>query len=191
MAIADFNRDGKVDVAVANYGHNTGDPMTSTPGSVTIALGDGTGGFSNPPLQIAIGQSNLADPDFIYAADFNNDGNPDVVINDQDDGSVVTLLGKGDGTFQSQVTWSSLPLPAALAVGDVNGGGLVDIVTANISGSPSPFVGVLLNEAQLSSTCQTSSLALGPHAITATYPGDTYFASGTSSVAVTVDGGCH
>ena len=61
------------------------------------------------------------------------------------------LLGNGDGTFQTAVTYVSGGYGAAsVAVADVNGDGKLDVVVANCSGSSSDCsgsagnVGVLL-----------------------------------------------
>ena len=52
------------------------------------------------------------------------------------------LLGNGDGTFQTQVTYAVGSGPIALVAGDFNGDGRTDLATAN---SGSNDVSVLLN----------------------------------------------
>ena len=66
LVAADFNQDGKTDLAVGNSGDNT-DLPTQT---LTLLLGDGKGGFApaGPPTQL--GNS----PNDMVAADFNGDG---------------------------------------------------------------------------------------------------------------------
>jgi len=63
--VADFNRDGNPDLAVANQGD----------GDVTVLLGNGDGTFATP-LSYAIGT--YGNPSGVVSADFNGDGIPDL-----------------------------------------------------------------------------------------------------------------
>src|SRR6516162_2132438 len=65
IAVADFNGDGRLDLATANYGDNT----------VTVLLGDGTGHFA-PGGTFATGSG----PVQVLSVDFNRDGKPDLAI---------------------------------------------------------------------------------------------------------------
>ncbi len=129
VAVGDFNGDGIPDLAVAN------DTSPGIPGSVTILLGNGDGTFTLQAESPVTGDS----PVFIVAGDFNGDGILDLAvansytdIADNEPGTVTVLLGNGDGTFAptavSPVTGS---LPYSLAVGDFNGDGIADLVTAD------------------------------------------------------------
>src|ERR1019366_2323977 len=77
------------------------------------------------------GNSSLA------VADVNGDGYPDLIVahascHDCSSGEVSVLLGKGDGTFQAPVSYSSGGYGAdSVAVADVNGDGHLDIVVVN------------------------------------------------------------
>ena len=79
IVAGDFNNDGKLDLAIANYGDNT----------VTLLLGNGDGTFtpaSGSPY--GVGKA----PTGIAAADFNHDGKLDLAVTNSTDGTVSILL---------------------------------------------------------------------------------------------------
>lgn len=130
VAVADFNGDGKLDVANTNFNVNTL--------SVRNGNGDGTFGnvttisFSGPPGAVSVG-------------DFNDDGKPDLAVLLITTSQVAILLGNGDGSFQPVGTHitSSGNNPAYMGVGDVNNDKKTDLVVtnANIPGSASVLLG--------------------------------------------------
>lgn len=79
--------------------------------------------------------------DSIVIADVNHDGKPDLVLADRME--VGIMLGNGDGTFQHETVYDSGGNWAAVAVGDLNGDGKLDIAVAN-SDPSSDLLGVLL-----------------------------------------------
>jgi uncharacterized protein (TIGR03437 family) len=112
VAVADFNGDGFPDIAIAD----------STTNTVTILLGNGTGGFTadaspaNPtvPLTFPVGTTPVA----IVAADFNNDSKIDLAVANSGSNNVTVLLGDGTGNFSASQT-NSYPAgtnPVAIAV---------------------------------------------------------------------------
>src|SRR5215471_16877905 len=70
FASGDFNKDGKLDLAVG---------QSVTGGSLTIMLGDGAGGFSQTDITNV-----MRTPAGIVVADLNGDGNADLIIGNQD-----------------------------------------------------------------------------------------------------------
>lgn len=123
--VADFNGDGKLDVA---YFTQTGTFGFS--GFLTIDLGNGDGTFQAPyqPLQQP---NSVTGP--LTIGDFNGDGKLDLVAGNQ------LFYGNGDGTLTAVGTTSN-SLDAVLA-GDFNGDGRLDLIS--VSGS-TPDIRILL-----------------------------------------------
>ncbi|MGA8763291.1 MAG: FG-GAP-like repeat-containing protein [Candidatus Sulfotelmatobacter sp.] len=130
LVVADFNHDGKLDVALVN---NCMDSACSVGGSVSIYLGNGNGTFT------LLNTINLpsGNPSSIVAGDFNNDGATDLAvgfITPFGQPSIVnTLLGNGDGSFQSPIVTEGPEDDGitAVSLGDFNKDGILDLVLAN------------------------------------------------------------
>jgi hypothetical protein len=99
------------------------------PGTVQVLLGHGDGTFG-PPVSYAAGPSAAA----VAVGDFNGDGKDDLVVSNRSStlhGTVTVLLGNGDGTFRPGVAFEvGVPLPGRVAVGDLRGNGILDLVVA-------------------------------------------------------------
>jgi len=66
----------------------------------------------------------------VLLADLDRDGTPDLVAIGAG-GEVVTLLGRGDGTFEASVSAGTTSSPDALTLGDFNGDGYPDVVVTS------------------------------------------------------------
>jgi len=125
---ADFNGDGKPDVVTTDLDSN----------AVTILLGDGKAGFTEPPgSPFPAGFA----PWSVAIGDINGDGKLDLAIlpyapdvPDAKDVGVTVLLGDGKGGFTkmrgSPFSLAGCEGPDHVAIGDVNGDGLADIVAS-------------------------------------------------------------
>jgi hypothetical protein len=131
IAVADFNHDGVLDEATSNAGGSGLGSGTT----VSVLLGQG-GGALGSPVEYDVGET----PVGIATADFNQDGNADLVVANQDDDTVSLLLGNGDGTFQEQITAATANAPNAIVVTDANGDGNPDVAVAT-SGTVSVLLG--------------------------------------------------
>ena len=98
VAVADFNGDGKLDLAIAD-----------TNKIVTVLLGDGAGGFADAP-DSPFGVGSL--PKWVAAGDFNGDGKPDLAIVNRDDNNVTLLLNTYSGSVTPTPTHSKPVAPA-------------------------------------------------------------------------------
>ena len=75
------------------------------------------------------------------AGDFTGDGRTDLAVANSGDNDVSVLLGNGDGTFQTQVTYAVGTDPDAIVAGDFTGDGRTDLAVANTFGSAGDDLG--------------------------------------------------
>jgi Bacterial Ig-like domain (group 3)/FG-GAP-like repeat len=116
--VGDFNGDGKLDIAIP-------DALLK---KIHISLGVGDGTFISAPA-VSVPDS----PTILYAGDFNNDGNADIVVLNSAPpaiGSITVLLGMGNGSFTALT-----PFPAGatrtVGIGDFNQDGNLDLTYGN------------------------------------------------------------
>jgi len=135
VVTADFNHDGRLDLATAN-GNDT----------VSVLLGDGVGGFGVARQSADLGQKIHS----LAAADFNNDGKGDLAwVNDYDDFGFTNLsvaLGNGDGTFRAPTFPRTEWGPWTLATGDFNGDGKIDLAVSESDYSSFGYFEALLGD---------------------------------------------
>jgi hypothetical protein len=120
VTTADFNKDGKPDLALAE--NDTDD--------VSVMLGAGGGAFQTG-LKVSLDGPDGARG--IVAGDLNNDGNPDLAVANYNSSDVSVLLGKGDGSFQNAITVSLHGGHGAsgIVAGDFNHDGKLDLAVTN------------------------------------------------------------
>lgn len=117
MAVADFTGDGKPDVATDSWGHD----------EILMISGDGAGNLILPGKTFHTGKRPYQR---LRSADFNKDGNPDVVTTDLDGNAATILLGDGKGGFR-EAPGSPFPagvFPWGVAIDDMNKDGNPDLI---------------------------------------------------------------
>lgn len=150
-ASADFNGDGRPDLAITNQSSNSVSVLFNT-----AAAGATAASFGSPQTYTTGGQT----PYSIVATDVNGDGRPDLLISNFSTSDVAVLLnmtvaGATTPSFAAAVRFPSGGVDPrsldALAVGtaDVNGDGRPDLLVVNYNSST---IGVLLNTTRAGAT---------------------------------------
>lgn len=116
IAVADLDRDGRLDVAIPNfYGHE-----------LFILRGHGDGTFRDATtLDTGLG------PLDVIAVDVDADGVLDLVTTNTRDRGLSIHRGRGDGTFEPKVDVTADSYPKSVVAGDFDGNGSMDFVVAN------------------------------------------------------------
>ncbi|MFN8112738.1 MAG: VCBS repeat-containing protein [Solirubrobacterales bacterium] len=129
VAVADFNGDGKLDVATGNENDD----------DVSILLGKGNAGKFKEK-----GDFPAADYPFgIAAKDFNKDGDDDLAVVGYDGDEIGVLTSKGNGSFKAPVSYPVPDGPYSVAAADLNGDRRVDLAVAS---DDDPKMSVLLGK---------------------------------------------
>ncbi|HEY6269238.1 MAG TPA: FG-GAP-like repeat-containing protein [Candidatus Acidoferrum sp.] len=176
--LADFNKDGKLDLAVANQF-----------GTIDVFLGNGNGTF-NTPLVLNDVQTNIGNPIPISLAvgDFNLDDNLDLLVgpNLSDiqanpftnvNVGLQLFLGNGDGTFTGPQDYLAGGQCNPVLVGDFNGDGAPDVAAGDTSEN---FVSILLNQTPPPVTVSPKSLTFANQFVSTT--------SATQPITITNNG---
>src|ERR1700733_12424014 len=158
LATGDFNGDGKIDIAVANYGAAT----------VTILLNDGHGKFTPVPTTVPVDQL----PNSIAVGDFNRDGKLDLAVANSvanctpapvgcTTNAVSIRLGRGDGTFVAapSITGTGATNDRVTTV-DLNRDGILDLVL-DVEATPSVLVYIGQGDGTFSAIASPPTLAYG------------------------------
>jgi hypothetical protein len=125
VALGDFNRDGRLDVAFANHQEKY----------LTVLLGDGRGGLA-PAARSPFAVEVRPHTHGVATGDFDGDGNLDLVTESWGTDQVEVLFGDGTGGFRMPGTFYKVGKHPyqRLRVADLNGDGKSDIITTNLEG---------------------------------------------------------
>lgn len=177
LTVADFNRDGNLDLATSIYGN---------PGALAIYLGNGDGTFapaSGSPFS-TIEWSNT-----VKVGDFNGDSIPDIYVtggtNTQD---LAIYLGNGDGSFTLVPAANTPQIPCCFntTLTDLNNDGVTDIIASSFYDGQAE---IYLTSPTLSTATVNNISVSGqsPQQVLASYPGDsTYNASESGTTPLEV-----
>lgn len=140
----DLNGDGKPDLIVANW----------TDGTVSVYLNTAATGAASPSYTAQQTFAVGAGPTYVAAADVNGDGKPDLLVTNSMDKTVSVLInttanGASSASFAPQQAFAVGTYAESVAVADVNGDGLPDLIVANYGDYS---VSVLLNGTTVGST---------------------------------------
>jgi hypothetical protein len=169
-ALADFNKDGKPDLAALTEN-------SAGQAALAISLGKGDGTFAATVIANIAGGDAIRSSE-LAAADFDDDGNIDLALFDANDFSGI-FYGKGDGTF------TSVPLNGNIVPKDlinvVGGGGLAVAVDLNKDGKPD----ILAGSVSLLNIYGSAPVVTGPAATATTLTASAATIAAGSSVTFT------
>ena len=151
LYVADFNGDGKLDLAVLAPYNN------QNVSCVYIFLGNGDGSFQTavPYSTIDPNHPNNVNVHGMAVGDLNGDGKPDIAVTENN--GMAVLLNNGNGTFGTATYYDDGINQASdlgIAIGDVNGDNKNDVV---VTSAPWGYIVLFLNQG--SNTFAASTIA--------------------------------
>src|SRR5262249_8461082 len=119
VAAADFNQDGRLDLAVT-------DCAAESEGTVNVVFGNGDGTFQ-AVRSYSVGRGAA----FVAATDLDGDGSLDLIIANKESHDASVLLGRADGSFGPARHYPVGNHPVAVVAEDFDGDGAPDLAVAN------------------------------------------------------------
>jgi hypothetical protein len=116
VAAADFNGDGKVDLAVSNEAE-----------TITVLTNIGNTTFGMPAYYTVTNNIGVS----LVAADMNGDGKPDLALSEGAWATVEVLFNNGDGTFAGSTIFNANKPAGAMVAGNFKGTGVLGLVVVN------------------------------------------------------------
>lgn len=146
ITMGDFNKDGKLDMAVVAY--TPPEASSFAPPSygykIAVFLGNGDGTFTTGST-VALGSWM---PKMLLQADVDGDGRADLVVDNASD-SILILYAHANGTFVNDSSSGIIPLShsaESVQMGDLDKDGIMDIVIATSDGEGAKNILVYLGK---------------------------------------------
>lgn len=153
IAVGHFDDDSNLDLAVANSHANT----------LSLLFGDGTGGFGGFSTVVLgpIWSGTVS----VAAADFDADGQVDLVAANSGSNDVAILMGDGAGGFSTPASYGAGFVPWVVGVADLNEDSKLDLAVANSYGDN---VSILLGDGAGGFQRTTADYGVGRHPVSLT-----------------------
>jgi len=122
LTTADFNGDNKPDIAIVDRLNNTLSIYINTSSSGNISFA--------PRIDLATGNY----PWHVSAGDLNGDGKPELLVANKSDTTVSVYVNTSSGgstSFAAPFLLATGTQPANMAIGDIDGDGLTDLLVSN------------------------------------------------------------
>ncbi|GAB4196611.1 MAG: hypothetical protein Tsb002_30070 [Wenzhouxiangellaceae bacterium] len=174
-----FNNDLNIDLATADRGAD----------AITIVLGDGAGNFipapGSPIAMPASPGTNGSRPSGLVVADFDRDGDNDIVASLENSNQIILLRGSSNGAFVADPPININGAAEDIALGDFNFDGLFDIATSNSSNTNASMSIMLGNGAGGFSHAPGSPVSFGVPASTMDIVAGQFVGNGAVDLAIT------
>ncbi len=163
IATADFNNDGKPDLAVSIMSQNG-----AANGTLQVLLNNTTKNATTPSFSSLATYATQYNPTGVAVADINGDQKPDIIVANAGSASISVFLNTSTSTttsFASGQTISVGNTPKQLAATDINGDGKPDLVVTDSGTHPTVLINTTTNGSSSASFSSSSLTAVPQYSV--------------------------